>query len=443
MNSIYVNAIFSVLFCAVITAFLLRATNEWGAVVGLGLLCFVPMVGTAFSSGGLEALNLFLLTAMIATAGYAIADPNEDRIGLHVMTGILLAHTRYESVIFVLSIACVMTYIWIQERRFWIPKVLYLAPLLLAPYLLQNQIFKVNPGLWQMRDVAERDLPFSYSYIPENLERAVYLFFNENPSSATWLPLTLLGSVSLVFFFVTGITRIKVFSSLNPYLKGFALTAPGFLALFLLLLCYGWEFDSVVTARLSLPIYLFFALSAAIFVGVVVTSRVLRVVIVALIASVTWVYGVQKINGRKFERSNQACAEFEYAERMLEHLDRSRVMLIGKNGPFFHIMGFDFLVTSLANQRKQEILNYIESGFGRDVYHLVAMAYSPSTGQWEPFLRPGLSADFITEVVDTQLITHSYRLELQRVVDVEDLTPDVPKFERSRDFALWYGKNLP
>src|SRR5690606_25336342 len=101
---------------------------------------------------------------------------------LLVLGTILLAQSRYESVLFVGSTAAVIVAGWYRAGRIIITWPAVLAPLLLVPYALQNRFLSASPVLWQLAE--GQTSRFSLEYLPGNLAGAWEFFFNRGPGIA-------------------------------------------------------------------------------------------------------------------------------------------------------------------------------------------------------------------------------------------------------------------
>jgi hypothetical protein len=177
-----------------------------------------------------------------------------------VLTVILLAQSRYESSIYVGSVALVALIGWWRAGSVHLPVVALLAPLLLVPYALHNTYLAGTPILWELRDGYE--VRFSFKYLVENLGFARVFFFNTEPRTANSLWLTFAGGAAALW----ALGRLwrkgrggEAFAPTTLAVLCFGLGIVGNLAL---LMAYYWgDLSDPVASRLSLPFHVLLALA--------------------------------------------------------------------------------------------------------------------------------------------------------------------------------------
>jgi hypothetical protein len=124
-------------------------------------------------------------------------------------------------------------------------------------YPLQHRIFDLRESAWEMFSKPGYTEPFSFKYIPENLEHAMKFFFGAASDQPNSLVLTVCGFIALPFFLLLTMKRLRSFSNQSPSAIAVTVFSLGFALQFLLLMCYFWgKFDEVIIRRLSLPTHL-------------------------------------------------------------------------------------------------------------------------------------------------------------------------------------------
>jgi len=177
--------------------------------------------------------------------------PSLDALGL---SGLLLAQTRYESVIFLLPVGLTVLWVWWDERRPTLTNLGMIMPLLLLPYALHQKVFSVRVSAWEMASQPGFDRPFSLAYLPDNLAHDLNFFFNSTGEHSNSLVLSVLGFGALLFFGLWCFKTLRQLRTAPPERAALAIFSLGFAAHALLLLCYFWgKFDDPVIRRLSLP----------------------------------------------------------------------------------------------------------------------------------------------------------------------------------------------
>src|SRR5688572_27645455 len=103
-------------------AFLILASLYWvvealtqrrsPAFIAVSLLATLPLFGQNATGASMELLNLAMIAIHLVTATLYLREPSPDRLSLLALGTILLAQTRYESVLFVLPIASLIVLGW-------------------------------------------------------------------------------------------------------------------------------------------------------------------------------------------------------------------------------------------------------------------------------------------------------------------------------------------
>jgi hypothetical protein len=224
-----------------------------GAVAVL-LLTSLPLLAQNATGGGFELLNLVMIlsTLLLAMRYLRRRDgPSLDALGL---SGLLLAQTRYESVIFLLPVGLTVLWVWWDERRPTLTGLGLIMPLLLLPYAFHQKVFSARASAWEMASQPGFDRPFSLAYLPDNLAHDLNFFFNSTGEHSNSLVLSMLGFGALIFFGLWCFKTLRQLRTAPPERAALAVFSLGFAAHALLLLCYFWgKFDDPVIRRLSLP----------------------------------------------------------------------------------------------------------------------------------------------------------------------------------------------
>jgi hypothetical protein len=251
---------FVLLVLAYLTGF--RLGGRGAGAVAVLLLTSLPLLAQNATGGGFELLNLVLILATLLLGMRYLARRDANSLEAFGLAGILLANTRYESVLFLLPVGLMVLWVWWSERRPTITWVVLLMPLLLLPYALHNKVFSVRESSWEMASRPGYDKPFSPAYIPDNIAHDLNFFFNTTGEHSNSLVLSALGFLALPFFVLWMLKTLRGLRAAPPAFAGMAIFALGFAAHTLLMLCYFWgKFDDPVIRRLSLPLNLWLVLA--------------------------------------------------------------------------------------------------------------------------------------------------------------------------------------
>ncbi len=256
-NVFVLNAALAVV-CLALTCWLVRAlTGRSGpALLAVALLATLPLFGQNATGAGMEMHNLAMIAVVMASAVLFLRAPDADRLALLVLASVLLAQSRYESVLFVVPVAIIIALGWWRANRLILPWPAIVVPLLLVPYAWHSRVVDTKKVLWQLREgEASR---FALTYLQGNLEGAGKFFFSTAPNQPNSIWLTLVGLAAIVWALVRGVRWLR-----QPRATRVAL-APGFIVVALcglaivgnvaLLMFYYWSrFDEPVATRFALP----------------------------------------------------------------------------------------------------------------------------------------------------------------------------------------------
>ena len=244
-----------------------RLAGPPGGALAVLLLTSLPLLAQNATGGGFEVLNLVMILSTLLLGMRFAEKRDPDSQEAFVLSGILLAQTRYESVLFILPVALLILWVWWREQRPVLSAVVCFAPLLLLPYALHNKVFSARESSWELASQPGYEKVFSVGYLPDNLSHALAFFFNPNGEQSNSLVISILGFLALPFFALWAVQTLRANRDRPPALVATAVFALGFAAHTALLLCYFWgKFDDPVIRRLSLP------LNLALVLGVVVVA---------------------------------------------------------------------------------------------------------------------------------------------------------------------------
>ena len=234
----------------------------------VALIASLPLLAQNATGGGFEILNLVMIMAVFL-AGIRYAKKRDSvSIDALVVATVLLALTRYESVLFVFPVAGLILWGWIKAGRPILGWVSALSPLMLIPYALHNKVFTVRESSWEMASLGDFETPFSLSYVPDNIAHALAFFFDTTGEQSNSLVIAALGVIALPFVILLLVKFIGRLGKARPIEIAWATISLGFLAHTALMMLYFWgRFDDPVIRRLSLPLNLFMVLAIVVVVA--------------------------------------------------------------------------------------------------------------------------------------------------------------------------------
>jgi hypothetical protein len=233
--------------------------------LGVLLLAGLPLLAQNATGGGFELLNVVMILATLLLGVRFAQKRDEASLTALCFSALLLGQTRYESLIYVLPVVILVLWVWYGERRVILSWPVILAPLLLLPYPLQHRIFELRASAWQMTEggaPANTTVPFSFSYLKDNLDHAVNFFFARPTDQPNSLTLSVLGWIAVPFFLLFVAKRLRGLRTESPAVVASVIFTTGFVAQFVFFMCYFWgQFDDPVIRRLSLPTHLWLVIA--------------------------------------------------------------------------------------------------------------------------------------------------------------------------------------
>jgi hypothetical protein len=228
------------------------AASQAGGYLAVGLFMTVPLLSMVVNSVGFDLLNLVMILAALLAAVAYLKKPEYERLNVLLLTAVLLAQTRYESVIYVFVVAVVVFVAWWRAREIMLSKTALIVPLLLICVPLQHALFNEYPQMWQLDDGVS--VPFMLSFIPANLVHASNYFFSIDGELPNSLLLSLLFALSVLI--AIPVLAVSKFGEVEVE-SSFFLFGAGMLAGFILLMAYHWgQIDDVAATRIVLPFLL-------------------------------------------------------------------------------------------------------------------------------------------------------------------------------------------
>ncbi len=271
-----------------------RRLDGWrGGMVAALLLTSVPLVAQNATGSGFEILNMVMILVTLWLGMRASERPEDnDRLGAFVLSGVLLAQVRYESVLFVAPVGVVVAYIWWRQRSIRLPWALIAAPLLVVICPLHYNVFRLSQATWQLEDVADADRPFGLGYLYDNVGHALNFFLSTDGSQPSSILVGVAGAFGFGFFVLLFFRRHRIMFASEPAMAAFCIFILALGVHTLLMLCYFWgKWDDPIIRRLSLPAHLLLVLALVAAWPFLVTHRrrweILGSITVAYILSFT------------------------------------------------------------------------------------------------------------------------------------------------------------
>jgi hypothetical protein len=398
-----------------------RIGGRGAGAIAVLLLTSLPLLAQNATGGGFELLNLVMILATLLLGMRYIEKRDGDSLEAFGLAGVLLAHTRYESVLYLLPVGLTVLWVWWQQRRPTLTWLVVAMPLLLLPYALHNKVFTVRASAWEMASQPGYDRPFSLSFIPDNIAHDLNFFFNTTGEHSNSLVLSTLGFLALPFFILWAVKTLLRLRDAPPARAGLAIFSLGFAAHALLLLCYFWgRFDDPVIRRLSLP----FNLTLVIATITVATEfnwegRIWRI-LAALVGFGFFAYSLPAMARHDYSIDYYVGREMEWRrEFMAAHPERD-YLVIDNNSIIWitHRVSSTPVLQALAH--KENIVFNLRNRTFTGIYVFQRLLVDADTGRLSLPVEDDLGADYQLETVWERRFTPLTVSRISRVLTVRE-----------------------
>lgn len=426
--------------------------------IGVCLFAGLPLLGHNSTGGGFELLNLVMILATLLLGARFAQKRDDASLVAFCYSGLLLAQVRYESVIYLLPVALLVLWVWIQEQRMQLPWPILVAPLLMVHYPLQHRIFDIRSSAWEMFSKPGYSEPFALRYIPENLEHAVKFFFGRAADQPNSIVLSALGCIAIPFFVLLLVRRVRALATEPAGTVAVTIFALGFALQFALMMCYFWgKFDDAVIRRLSLPTHLGMVVALLAILPQFGRPAVLRgifaIAVIGLIAR-----SVPSMAAHAYSQEYLPGRETAWRREFIAAQPRSDYLMIDNDATLWVTHLVSATPTVVAAKRREDIAFHMRNRTFSDVYVFQRLNVDADTGKQT--LRDGddLGPAFVLEPVveqRLQLLTVSRISRVKEIKSGADVLSAPPRtspppfkdraaIEKARhDFLEAYMKKLP
>ncbi len=417
-------------------AFLLLAATYWlvraitgrvaPGLIAVALLATLPLFGQNATGASMELLNLAMIAGVMLAAVLYLRAPGDDRLSVLVLGAVLLAQTRYESVLFVFPAAAVIVLGWWRAKRVLLPWPALLAPLLLVPYVWHDRFVSTKPILWQLRE--GETTRFAWSYVGNNLEGARHFFFSLAPSQPNSLWLAVVGLAAVGWGVVRLWQRWRA-RELAPVLATAEFSVAALFALTIaanlgMLMFYYWSrLDEPIASRFALPLCFVFALGGGWLAhSVGARWKPAPLVVGGGLAAWVLVLGAPAYAHQFYTAQNMVMHELNWELEQITARRRPVLLITAKATLPFLLEKVPAVNTVLARVRSAQIAWHMQQGTFREV--LVSQVLRPTSADGEAIVDPDeeLPENFRLEMIAEK----RFGARWLRISRVTEILPEAP-----------------
>lgn len=350
------------------------------ALLAVALMALLPLFGQNATGAGMDLHNLTMIALCACLGVLYLRVPTEDRLSLFVLGAVLLTQSRYESIIFVGPVACVVLAGWLRAGRAVLSWPAVLAPLLLVPYAWHSRVLASEPIFWQLQE--GQTSAFGTTNIAGNFRGDMDFLFNTGPGLANSAYLTVLGLCGLAWALWRTLAwcRSRPRPPVEaPVIVG-GLFAAGVAAHFAVLLFYWWaKFNDLMAARFALPMCLSFAVLAAVLVRGLGDRRIPALKL-AWCGLGVWLLtmGLPAIAIKFYTNQNLGMQELDWERSVIRTRPGPVLVISNKSTIPFILWRIEAILDSVAAQKAGDIRYHMGQGTFKEV--IVTQAIRPTDG---------------------------------------------------------------
>lgn len=391
-------------------------------VAAVVLACSVPLIAQNATGGGFELLNIAMILVTLWLGLRYAERSDSDRLCAFVLSGVLLAQTRYESVLFIVPVGLCVLYVWSRERRVDLPWPLIVTPLLLLVYPLQHNVFKLSEASWQLNDVAGATSPFGFRYFYDNIGHAMNFFLSfDGVQPSSWL-LAILGVFATGIFVLTVYREHREIFSQKPESSVAVIFLAALIAHTALMLCYFWgKWDDPIIRRLSLPAHVLMILAIVFVMPRLFPRPKSWCYIIALFGLYIVGYTVPASAMQRYTQENFAARTTNWLAGYIRTLgDRSVLAIDNAAGLQWFLYRKSSINPQLFAIRFEEYLFHFNLHSFNDYLVVQRVGLDLKTGQKFISVDDDVGPGLTLEVIEEKAFSPIYLMRLSRVVAVDE-----------------------
>ena len=393
------------------------------AILAVLLFTTLPLLAQNVTGGGFEVMNLVLILALLYCMSRYLKSPGTEWLNLMVITAVLLAQTRYESILFTVPVALCILIKWLRQKEIRLTWFSALAPMLLAAPLIVQQRFFAARVFWQL-DEQEGD-PFGLEFLSQNLEAAVYYFFNFNSGMTNSLLLSIVIILTLVMLPIVLKKNPKFFTERGEE-TAFLLLAPFALLNFLLLMLYYWgQMNDPVVSRLGLPFMLVSLMAMPFVLNEILKSRRLPIAVNILVAC--YILGVTSWANSRAYFSHRLFGSLEtklLLQTVEEYYPNKRVLVIDKAPTPYIVHGYAAYPPKLLGLFSQRMQYLLDKEIYDEILLVKREVIDPETLELKETAEVKLDEYFESERIVGRWYRTQILSSISRVTKVKEISPE-------------------
>jgi hypothetical protein len=421
-NAFWLNAVLGVGFLLLLHQLATRiGGNPWAGDMAVLFAGGIPLLAQQSSGGGFDLLNLTLLVAWIGLGMALMEKPDGPRQDAYVMAAVLLASTRYESMLYLVPTVVVVLLAWRRRGEVCLTPASVIAPLFLLPSLWLQYAFEADSRRWELQSMGAESV-FALHFVPGNLGHAVAHFVSIDGYQPNSPAFGVVGLVALPFLLLWSVSILRSPKKAEPGEVALVWTTAGLWGGTALLMLYFWgQFDHPVIHRLSLPTQLLMLVALVVALakfGHPAEWRWKAATGVAAIALFAWSLPVMAKNA--YGRTYTPGLAYAWREQFLSRIADRQVLVIDRDSQFWITQKVTATPVAMAQMRKEGIAYHLRNRSFSEIFVFQSFKFDEETGVEAVYPEDKLSDDFELEPVAQLKLAVSHVARISRVKAIRE-----------------------
>jgi len=429
-NVFYLNAVLAATLLALVYFLGYRIGGVRYGCLGVLLLTTLPLLAQNATGAGFEVVNMVMICVLLLAGADYLQSPGAKGLDLFVLTGVLLAQARYESILYVLVVGAAVLVKWWRTREIQLTWLSATAPLWLIIPLLVNEVGLDDPTRFQLKAGQKA---FALANLPDNLNHALYYLFNWDIDSTNSFLLSALGMIALVF--LVWLLAKNFVRNLRTGGDDLILTFAGMVvgSNIVIALTYFWgHWDDVMVSRFSLPLQLMLALAV-----LRVTREFFKQRAVpwpALFAVWAWIFLVTApAEARHFASSDIVTVqEYNWYHDYLAKKSPAETLSVVSSSIAPILQNYPAISVDEAKAAQWQLKACLEGEFYREVLVLQRFQIDKQTGKLFEIGPSQLGDKFVLQTLAERRVRPDIISRISRLIDVKEKVKPPARFEAEK-----------
>jgi hypothetical protein len=397
--------------------------------LGQFLLVGLPLLAQNATGGGYDLLNMTMLCALMLACWNYWRRPGAAGLDVMVLTGVLLANCRYESLLYLGVLPVVVVVKWLREEQVTLTWVSALSPLLITLPLLHNQVLVDGANYNYYQTTADNFM--NWKHVPDNLAHAgAFLFspddflFSPDNQENNSLLLSVLGVPALLLTLIgVGLRLGKRWRDPGPEVVLWLLLLLVLANSFVMMFLFWGKWDDRDVSRFSLPLQLAFTWSILYVAAQWLHGRKLPGPVLAAFGVYAVVFAAPVSSLAFATNEHETYQTYRWARQyVLSHADQT-VLMVSPSTIMFTLYGQPSVSIAQANFAPEKLVSARDLGLYREVWVLQELMINRRLNAWVEYQNARLDQRLILQTVAEWEIRPEVRVRISRVVGFDPKRP--------------------